>query len=287
MINTSLLNTAISALIIFTSLRPGPSLAGTQAEYQAIQQWCIGREKWSAEGSKTDYPHPQEYFHFHHYCYAINYVNKLYSTVDPGKRRYLAQLVVGDTGYVISHVPEDHFLMPEVYALRGRGLLLAKQMPQAESSLLKALALDSRHLGAHLSLGALYLESKRKEKAIETVKAGLTIDPQHKGLRRLAGELGIKLEELKPSPAPQQPATAPATPQSAGAHTPPTATPAQKPALGEVDKPPTKTDVSPKTTETAPPNVGSPTNPWCRFCPETPTSDRPPSSPSAAPKAAP
>jgi len=274
-------------LAFFSALPPTTGLAGTQAEYQALQSWCVGRDKWTAEGRKTDYPNPAEYFHFHHYCSGMNALNRLYSTVDARKQRYEAQLVVGETGYVIGHVPEEHFLMPEVYALRGRGLLLAKQYPQAEASLLKALQLDPRHLGAHLSLGTLYLETKRKEKAIESAKAGLAIDPQHKSLRRLANALGIQLEELKPSPAPQQPATAPATPPSAAAPLSPTAAPAPKPTDREADKAQKKPDEAPKTLDAAPANVGSPTNPWCRFCPETPSSDRPASSPAAAPKAAP
>jgi tetratricopeptide (TPR) repeat protein len=279
-------------LAFFSALPPATGLAGTQAEYQALQSWCVGRDKWSAEGRKTDYPHPDEYFHFHHYCSGMNALNSLYSTVDTRKQRYQAGLVVNETGYVIGHVPENHFLMPEVYALRGRGLLLAKQLPQAETSLLKALQLDPRHLGAHLSLGTLYLETNRKPKAIETAKAGLAIDPQHKGLRRLAGELGIKLEEVKLAPPQQQPVT----PPSASPTTPPTApssttappgAPPSKPVRQEVDKPAEKTREAPKSSDTAPANAGSATNPWCRFCPETPSSDRPASSPAAAPKAAP
>lgn len=281
-------------------LPTAPVIAGTQAEYQALQQWCVGRDKWTAEGKHTDYPNPPEYFHFHHYCAAMNAMNKLYSMIDARKQQYQAGLVVGETGYVLTHVAENHPLMPEVYALRGRALALIKQTGQAETNLMKALQLDPRHVGAYSSLGNLYLDSGRKAKAIESAKAGLTADPQNKSLRRLAGKLGMNLEELKLEPTalagqPTQtspgklgdtpamdaaksateksPATAvvPAAPagpaeDGKGAHAPP-AKPAEKPV---------NRDASPK-------------NPWCRFCPDStdspPSPDPAASRPEAAPKA--
>lgn len=268
-------------LILMTGLNPAPSYAGTQAEYQALQQWCAGRIKWTAEGRKTDYPNPKEYFHFHHYCGALEAMDRLYATLDPKKQRYEAGLVVGETGYVIGHVAENHFLMPEMYALRGRALMLVKQTSEAEISLNKALQLDPRHVGAYVSLANLYLETNRKVRATEATKAGLALDSQNKSLLRLAKKLDIKLDEFQvkkeqPSAAInpdeiKQPAVDVEPKQSSekpAAIATPSAPPSQTPAIQVVDEKSTKDDKKANNFDSAPTKGGTPKNPWCRFCPD-------------------
>ncbi len=284
---------AILIPLLLALLPTDPAFAGSQAEYQALQQWCVGRDKWTAEGRRTDYPNPAEYLHFHHYCAALNAMNRLYSTIDARKQQYQASLVVGETGYVISHVPETHPLMPEVFALRGRALALIKQNSQAETNLVKALQLDSRHVGAYSSLGNLYLDSGRKAKATETAKAGLAVEPQNKSLRRLAGKLGIKLEEVKPeASAPVgQPVQGnqdkPGSPGAEAVKPAPQPIPAADRQIAEV--PPAKSVEKPVSREASPSTGGSPKNPWCRFCPEAEITPPPagpaPSMPATAPKA--
>jgi tetratricopeptide (TPR) repeat protein len=290
----------VLALILVAILRPPSVYAGTQAEYQALQQWCVGRDKWTAEGRKTDYPNPPEYFHFHHYCAAMNAMNRLYATLDPIKQRYEASLVGGETGYVISHVPENHFLVPELYALRGRAQSLIKQTPQAEASLLKALQLDPRHVIAYLSLGNLYLETNRKAKAVEATKTGLAIDPQNKPLRRLAAKLDIKLVEAKPESVQPKSATTSgdqpqqgvgAEPVQGGAKPTASATPstplAPEPVKQIVTEASIKASEKTGNAETATPNGGPSKNPWCRFCPDAPAATAAPaaSTPPTTPKA--
>ena len=223
-----------------------PVFAGTQAEYRDLQQWCVGRDKWMAEGSKTDYPNPPEYFHFQHYCSALRAMKSLYSATSQEKMRYASGLVINESDYVISHVPESHTMMPEVYALRGKAMAIVKQNASAETNLAKALQLDPKHVGAYATLANHYLDTKRRAKAEETVKMGLSVDPQHKALRRMAADLGIKVEAPKPEEVVTNSATQPAASVEAPAVQ---AVPAGAP-------PP------------EPPKIGSPTNPWCRFCPD-------------------
>jgi tetratricopeptide (TPR) repeat protein len=290
---------AALALILVAWMQPAPLFAGTQAEYQALQQWCIGRDKWTAEGRKTDYPNPNEYVHFHHYCAAMNAMDRLYATLDPIKQRYEASLVGGETGYVISHAPESHPLMSEVYALRGRAQALIKQTAQAEVSLLKALQLDPRHVAAYLSLGNLYLATNRKEKAAEAIKLGLAIDPQHKSLRRLAAKLDIKLDEVKSESVQPKVSITPGERPQQGVGTEPaqgtkpnsTVTPPKPTGMAAnkqgVDVTPVKAGENTGNAEAAISKRGSPTNPWCRFCPDTPAAPAAPSpsTPEAIPKA--
>jgi tetratricopeptide (TPR) repeat protein len=227
-------------------------------------------------------------------------MNRLYATLDPIKQRYEASLVGGETGYVISHVPENHFLVPELYALRGRAQSLIKQTPQAEASLLKALQLDPRHVIAYLSLGNLYLETNRKAKAVEATKTGLAIDPQNKPLRRLAAKLDIKLVEAKPESVQPKSATTSgdqpqqgvgAEPVQGGAKPTASATPstplAPEPVKQIVTEASIKASEKTGNAETATPNGGPSKNPWCRFCPDAPAATAAPaaSTPPTTPKA--
>lgn len=243
------------AMVLAMAFGSVPTFAGTQAEYRALQQWCVGRDKWTEEGRKTNYPNPPEYFHFHHYCGALNAMKSLYTATSKVRMNYAAQSVMGETGYVINHVPESHTLMPEVYALRGKAMAIVKQNARAETNLVKALQLDPKHVGAYATLANLYFDTKRRAKAEETVKTGLSVDSQNKALRRMASDLGIKVEALKPEDVtvelPVQPA-----PKAEVVVVEPASAPA------EVDSAPTNA------TSPEPPKIGSPTNPWCRFCPD-------------------
>ncbi len=293
------------APLLLSCLLPAQGIAGTQAEYQALQQWCLGRDKWTAEGRHYDYPNPEHYLHFHHYCAAMNAMNRLYSTVESKQQQYQAGLVVGETGYVISHAAESHPLMSEVYALRGKALALIKQTGKAESSLMKALQLDPGHIGAYATLGNLYLDTRRKAKAIETAKAGLAVDPQSKPLRRLASKLAIKLEEIKSGEARAESAAPQDHPGAAGdksrkdasksqaepapsAAVPPSASSSVS-SEKQVIETPTRLEEKSADRESTPAKVGSSKNPWCRFCPEPNEQSAPPaqkpSMPEAIPKA--
>jgi tetratricopeptide (TPR) repeat protein len=269
----------------------GLAQASKLAEYMEMNAYCIDFLKAYRSKQISSLPSRPQYFSgLSHYCNAVEALNKLYSMSNPQQRRYLVQTVVGETGYVIGHNPESHYFMPEAYALRGRAQLLGKQMPQAEASLSKALQLDPQHVGAMHTLASLYVETNRKAKAVETVKAGVAIDPNHKGLRRLARELGIKVEDPKPAE-PVQPPMQPA------GKTPPVTDPAPPPSDPAKQAPSTPaatsmvSDGKAADAKDAPPSAspptGTPTNPWCRFCPDPQSTDRPASTPPSVPKAAP
>ncbi|TXT19562.1 MAG: hypothetical protein FD132_1696 [bacterium] len=267
-------------MLLQCTFMSGLAQASKLAEYMEMNSYCIDFLKAYRSNQLNSLPSRPQYFSgLTHYCNAVEALNKLYSMSNPQQRRYLVQTVVGETGYVIGHNPETHYFMPEAYALRGRAQLLGKQMPQAEASLYKALQLDPQHVGAMHTLASLYLESNRKAKAVETVKAGVAIDPAHKGLRRLARELGIKVEDPKPAEPVQPPM------QPAGKTPPVTEAPSTHAAtsMGSDGKAADAKDAPPS----AAPPTGTPTNPWCRFCPDPQSTDRPASTPPSVPKAAP
>lgn len=241
-----------------------PAQAGTQAEYQALRNWCVERNRHQNDLAWKSAHNPQKYFHFQHYCFAMIAMDKIFRARNQQEVQYASSSVKGELGYVISHVPAEHFLMPEVYALRGMGEFLGHSNYDAEISLLRALQLDPNHVGALRTLVDLYERMNRKADAIKAIRAALAVAPEHKEVRRMAQELGLEVPEIiarekKQIDAPSQP-DMPATTAESKAATDTTAKNKATPISSETDTP--KQDESK-------PVIGVPGNPYCRFCPDT------------------
>ncbi len=261
-----------------------PAHAGTQAEYQALQNWCVERDRHKDDSAWQANNNPQKYFHFQHYCSAMRAMDRINRARNRQDVQYAVGLVKGELQYVIARYPAEYFLMPEVYALRGKAEFLGGSIADAEVSLLHALQLDPTHAGAYVTLIDLYKGTNRKARAVDTVRAALAAAPGHKGLRRKAQELGVEVPEIvtqehKLENAPAQPENPPVTPvtkEEAGS-----SIVAPKPEMAPIDNNIQK-PADPEAHQT---KIGTPGNPWCRFCvEEESTSDSPVSIPSTPPK---
>ncbi len=261
----STLRFALTLLLAATHL-PVAALADSQTDYQALKLWCIERDKWTQEGRTRamTMPTPTHYYHFHHYCAAVSALNKSHVVRNEVDRRYQLERVIGESNYVLTHVAANNPLLPEVHALRGQALLVGHKSADAERELLKALELDPKHLDAHITLARLYSDTKRKDKEIETVRSGLALAPGNRTLRRMGEKLGVEL----PSPEEKPAAAVPDAPAAGNEPAPVGA------ALPNVEPAQSESGVSPIDIP-----IGSPTNPWCRFCSDTPAAP-PASSPS-------
>lgn len=224
--------------------------AGTESDYRALRSWCVQRNAHQNDAAWKAAHNDQRYMHFQHYCLAMISEGMLISP-SSGQGKNALGSVLGETSYVISHVPDSHFLMPEVYAMRGRALFLGKRHAEAEKELNHALRLDPSHSGALGYLASLYIETNRKGKAVDLVRAGLALAPDNKRLRQLGKELKIDLPPEDSAPAAKIP-----EPESAGS--PAESTPAVADSAPAVAEASTGKDVS---SDEVIPDRG------CRFCP--------------------
>jgi hypothetical protein len=107
-------------------------------------------------------------------------------------------------------------------------------------------------------LADFYSGIKQPAKALEIITEGLRHNPDTKSLQRRYTELGGEL----PYPAPIEPTPA-VEAEAAKPEEPPTPTPnSVEPAASPTTVPPAPVE------PTAEPQIGSPTNPYCRFCPD-------------------
>lgn len=237
------------ALLLLTSM---PVLASPYVATPAELAMCQTRV-YSRIGGRDE-----NTAHMHHYCDGLRFLDRAYATMGDKKEfNHNINRSVGGFNYVLSHTQESYSMRGEVHVGKARALKLMGKRAEAVAELFKALRYKLDSPDAYQALADHYQETGDKQKALEMVTEGLKRAPNSKGLKRRYSELGGKL----PYPEPIQD-----TPIE-------TAQP-----LPEVVESPPKVEatgvegITPNApgsaTEVAAPKIGSPKNPYCRFCPD-------------------
>lgn len=245
---------------------PSAAQAGTQSEYKALRNYCFAVARWQSGGNRGAPPtkgNLTDVAQFSPYCATVLGMDKLYIPRNQAEKQTVLAKIESDMSFLISQLPGDHYLLPEVHAQLGKALYLANDYAAAETNLLKALSLDPGHAPVYVTLAELYRSTKRKDKAVEAVRAGLALSPEITSLRRIARELGITVNKTPPpakTPAPK------AMAETEVKATPPT------PIEANAGRAKTEATPTPATEGALPPpadsgEIGRPGNPWCRFCP--------------------
>lgn len=202
--------------------------------------------------------------HMHHYCAGLRFLDRAYSAMgNKQDMKYNLNVSINNFNYVLTHTKEEYAMRGEVHVGKARALKLAGRKAEAIAEFNKALRYEIDSSDAYQALADHYLETGNKAKALEMATEGLRRNPESKGLKRRYTELGGKL----PYPAPASEAAATPQPPSTGLQVSPTPAPAMPPEASVPEKAAEKTaDTTASPPET--PKIGSPTNPWCRFCPD-------------------
>lgn len=226
------------------------------AEMATLPSYCAARfdEKSAAFKTWRD-SMGSDFMHVHHYCAGLNFVNRARGMGSSSKdRRGTLEAALRNFDYMLAHTQPDFSLRPEILMNRGIALSMMNRTGEAVGDLMKAIEADPEQARAYTTLADLYSKQKNRAKALETITEGLRHNPDTRSLQRRYTELGGKL----PYPAPVEPA-----PVAAQADT--AAEPGSPPSSVEsADSAPT----SPAEAPVAPTKIGSPTNPYCRFCPD-------------------
>lgn len=236
--------------ILFMLVASGPVWAVlpwglTPAEDAMCKARVAGRDK-----SDT-----RNWMHMHHYCDGLRFYSRaLASTTNRSDFSYYIKESIGGYDYVLRNTSQDFYMRPEVMAEKARTLSLAGRKAEAVSLYSTVVNQSPNFVPAYLFLADHYANSNR-HKALELVIQGLRHNPDTKSLQRRYKELGGKLPYPEPiakaTPYPvESPQTTPVTPAA--------------PALN-ADGP---VQLDPKTSppEISPTQIGTPKNPYCRFC---------------------
>ena len=216
-------------------------------------------------------PRDQNTMHMHHYCSGLRFLNRAYATMsDKKEMRYNAERSISGFDYVLAHTEESYAMRGEVHLSRAQALRLAGRKAQAMADYTKALRYDIASPEAYQALADHHVETGNKAKALEMATAGLRRNPDSKGLKRRYTELGGKLPY--PEPLAKPPSSAPDAAASKAGQLPggEGGSPSAATAAPEASPPVEASEKGNGTAApaSAPPKIGSPTNPWCRFCPD-------------------
>ena len=253
------------ALLLPAATATAAGFAPTQAELAALPAYCAARlNEQSAAFKSWQASMGGDFLHIHHYCFALNFMNRARSMRSGNDKQGTLGAAMGNFGYVLKHTQPDFYLRPEILMNRGVTQSMQGRDGAAVSDLLKAIEMDPKLPRAYIALADLYAKQKNRSKALETVTAGLRHNPDTKSLQRRYTELGGKL----PYPEPLQPVAA--EPAAGASPAPATATPTEPapPVAASSAAAPAATPATPAAQPATEPKIGSPTNPYCRFCPD-------------------
>lgn len=132
----------------------------------------------------------KKFIDMHHYCAALNNINRyLYRGNDPNRDYYLS-LVVREIDYVARGMPRNFPLAGDIYLNRGIALELQGKKVEAAADFSRAIQHNPRLTRAYVHLADINSQVGDKAKALEIVKAGLDHQPNSKLLQKRYAELG-------------------------------------------------------------------------------------------------
>jgi tetratricopeptide (TPR) repeat protein len=247
---------ASPAVALDMSVRPNAGEMTRLPAYCAVRlNNTSGSPEWNAWRSQIG----ENFNDIHHYCFALVAVNRYWAARNPSDRGFYLQRALNNFDYIINAAKPDFTLRAEVYSDRGNLYKLMGKPGEAAKDFNQALSANPRIAKPYLQLADLYAGSKLSKRALETVTEGLRHLPDSKSLQRRYLELGGK----KPFPEPVAVKTAePVSPKVVEPAPVPAAAaaPASAPVVSPEATPPAATVESPLP-------IGTPKNPYCRFCP--------------------
>lgn len=241
---------ASPALALDMSIRPNAT------EMLSMPPFCAARlnlkqgsPEWNAWRDRIG----QNFTDIHHYCFALVAVKRYWGARTKQDRGFYLQRALNNYDYIVNAAKPDFALRAEVHADRGELFKLMGRPGEAAKDFNQALAINPRLVKPYLQLADLHAAGKSTTRALDIVTEGLRHVPDSTALQRRFLELGGK----KPFPEPiaaktAEPAQAPA------------------PAVTPIDSaraPAASSEAAPAAAVESAPAIGTPGNPYCRFCP--------------------
>lgn len=238
------------AMAVETGLRP------TAAEIMRLPTYC--QAKFNAPTSSAEWKAwrdqiGQNFIDVHHYCAGLNFVNRYWSARSASDRSFYLQRALDNFTYMVKAEKPDFMLSAELYSNRGEVYKLMRKPGEAIKDYNTAISRNPSFIRPYLQLADLYVASKARSRALEAVSEGLRQVPDSTALQRRYLELGGE----KPFPEPAVKAAAGVPDVAVQTEAAPEA--AEAAAVEQSAAPPAPSE--------APPAIGTPKNPYCRFCP--------------------
>lgn len=233
------------------------------AEMQRMPPYC--QVKWNFPPTSPEWKSWRDqigsnYIDVHHFCAGLNFMNRYWGSRNARDRGFYLQSALNNFNYMAKAEKPDFALRAELYSHRGEVLRLMGRPGEAVNDYNKALSINPKMVKPYLQLADLNVAGKSPARALEAITQGLRHVPDSTALQRRYLELGGKkpfpepIAIQAPEPAALPPAEVTQTPEAVDEAAPAQAAPAVAEPVGAA-------------TDAPQPVIGTPTNPYCRFCP--------------------
>jgi hypothetical protein len=114
----------------------GGDLKPSEAELQNLPDYCSARiragkqPRSTAEARRWFEILGEDFIHMHHYCFALNSLNKI--ALGIGDRNFLLGEALSNLDYMIEHVRPSFSLLPQIY--NQKGIVLSQMGRQQEAA---------------------------------------------------------------------------------------------------------------------------------------------------------
>lgn len=269
----SLSNTAMAAVLLVLSFSAyAADYAITAGELMQLPRFCRqlseGNFAADAKSYRIDAPPPTWMQHFQHYCHGLKEMARSSSASNKNDRIYKLKEAINEFQYVLTHTqasPEFYPYLAMVRRDRARAYVRMGKDSDAVAELMEAIRLNPGYAAAYIELINVNLNSGNREGALNIAQEGLARFPDSKTLQKHYRELGGKLPYPEPIKKKEE-AAPPVSENSAQAE-------AESPAISQAPTDPAPDPVdNPAAKEPLPGDssgstaIGTPSNPWCRFC---------------------
>lgn len=94
----------------------------TDAEYVTLPPYCYARLEGDPQTKKIwkNRLGNNIFIHIHHYCFALNNMNRLNVVLDKRDRKGRLKSIIGDLNYVLGRWPPNHSLTQQAQALKAQ-----------------------------------------------------------------------------------------------------------------------------------------------------------------------
>lgn len=200
-------------------------------ELALLPPYCVDTEAfmYGPEGSPRQSPRAagwvakmgRSFWAMHHYCWGLVNLNRLRTgRAETNNKRFFAQQIANEYGYVIKNATPNFILLPEIWSRIGEALILAGDFGGAMEAFAKARQIKPDYPPAYTQWADFLMRYGKNADAKQLVAAGLFHSPGSAELQALYRKLGgdpASLPLAKPAAAADSPATvvAPPTPPAA------------------------------------------------------------------------
>ena len=173
-----------------------PSGPATKAEIAKLPPLCrvklgnVSRAEMSAAERSLG---ANNWLHFHHYCYAVNFLrNRLSSVRTPSDRKWMFNTIIANYAYVLENGEKTFWMRPQIHLEMGRVYEQMQEKGAAMGQYTQAINFNPDFQPAYLPLIAVQRDLGDSKGALATATEGLRRFPSSTGLKKSYLSLGGK-----------------------------------------------------------------------------------------------